>query len=852
MDRQTDRLPLLGVAALCILALAATISSGIIPWINTPFPGFLILENGVVASAGLAPWPAVSDGAIFQSRVVSYDGIEFANPSHLKRYTSSVPIGHGVYYTFESRTGTFERSIETRRFTPSDAFLLFGVMLISAVALLSVALALVYMAPRDSASAGCAVALTITGLFALTAVDLYGPYRFFRLHALTESFLGAGGIHMAIAFPQRRQIATKHPWLVPLAYGISAAIGIANQTLLFTPVGYTITHLTAMSWAGAAFAILVASQIEAFINPTSLRSRQRVTILALGTFTSITPAVVLAATSSITGGEAPENLISWTGVLFPVSVGYAVLKSDILEIDSVIRRTVNYVLLTVLVGIFYSVFLIASEQMFRESTTNSKVIPTIVFSLFLTFAMLPIRDRLQSWVDRSFFRSSYDFRHTVEDASNSLARMIELDLIRNRITSTVSETLKPERVDLVVLPPEESLESREARRAHPSTEALDCGSESFELEVPFESKDRTVAVLRLSRKLSGRPYSAMDRALLKVLANQGAIAIENALAVERLHDLNRTLEKRVEDRTAELESTLNHLTSTQAQLVQAERLAAVGELAAGVAHEINNPLNFARNSLRTLQMLVDELVAQSTSPAASHNTNQVEDREKLELAPTRPIESDEISADIKQLVEILGSGLDRTAKLVQELRDFAYPRQTKQDELIVSHLVIEALRLVGPTLREREIDVNLAIVDNEPLICGDSDALGQVMLNVLKNSIDALEGCRDGRISITIDENFSDSLVEVRITDSGPGIDQAVLPRLFEPFFSTKPAGKGTGLGLPLCRRIVNEHDGRIFVLSDGRSGTTVKIEIPTAAKKIERRSTSQLPLTMKQVNGSE
>ena len=164
-----------------------------------------------------------------------------------------------------------------------------------------------------------------------------------------------------------------------------------------------------MAWAGIAFSIMAFSQIEAFFRPINYVARQRVSILAIGTFASITPAVLVAVGSSITGGEAQENLISWTGAFFPLAVGYAVLKSDLLEVDAVLRSTVNYVLITIIVASVYTAFLTTTEWLVRDSSNSSRTISTILFAALFSFAILPVRDRVQSWVDQIFFRSAYDF-----------------------------------------------------------------------------------------------------------------------------------------------------------------------------------------------------------------------------------------------------------------------------------------------------------------------------------------------------------------------------------------------------------------------------------------------------------
>lgn len=465
----------------------ASLLIGVSSWIGKPFPGFLILENGVVASAGLTHWPAISEGSIFQARVVSYDGFAFAGARELDSYLSTKPLESQIEYHFESGSESIVRTIASRRFSASDAMLLFGVTLFSAIALLGVALALMYVAPNDPASIGCALALAITGTFALTAVDLYGPYRFFRVHAMAECFLGAGGIHMALVFPLRRRIVIRHPWLIGSAYGISTVLAAINQLLLFRPTAYTLTHLLAMAWAGTAFAALAASQIAAFVRPASYATRQRVSVLAFGTFASITPAVALAAISSITGGEAPENLISWTGAFFPLAVGYAVLKSDLLEVDSVLRRTANYVVITIVVASIYTAFIAVSQWLLSDSTAQSRTISTIGFSILFSFAVLPLRDGIQSSVDRIFFRANYDFRATVEDASDKLARLIELDRIHERITTTVRETLNPETIDFEIVTDELPKCPLKSEQPINGDEPIDL--EMGAIEVSFRSRD---------------------------------------------------------------------------------------------------------------------------------------------------------------------------------------------------------------------------------------------------------------------------------------------------------------------------------------------------------------------------
>ena len=195
------------MAFVCFALATLWAISTAISWVNRDFPGFLLLDNGVVASAGLTNWPAVSDGRIFQTKLVTYDGRRFSGHEEFRNYIDELGPGIPVAYVFESSDIEIHETIETRTLSKIETVLFFGAALVAALALLGVSLALMYMAPNDPASLGCALALGVSGTWALTAVDLYGPYHLFRLHALAECMLPAASFHMALVFPHQIDIA---------------------------------------------------------------------------------------------------------------------------------------------------------------------------------------------------------------------------------------------------------------------------------------------------------------------------------------------------------------------------------------------------------------------------------------------------------------------------------------------------------------------------------------------------------------------------------------------------------------------------------------------------------------------
>ena len=813
----------IGLAILSIWIVATALS-----WTGRTFPGFLHLENGVVASAGLTYWPAASDGEIFQFQIRTYDGIDYRSPALFQEYVRSKAVGTTIEYQFIRANSEIRARIATREFTATDALLLFGATFLCALAFLGVACALLYMAPKDPASLGTAIAFAITGIFALTALDLYGPYRFFEIHAVAECFLGAGMFHMALVFPYRRRIAKRLPWLIPIAYAGATVLGIATLPLLQEPQIYVHTHRLAIGGAGISFLVMIGSQVSAYVRPESYSARKRVTILAMGTFASVTPGFAVLVFSTFSGGGAAENFISWAGAFFPISVAYAVLRSDALRVDAIVRRTVSYAILTIIVGASYAAIIGGLEWFVRDQAETPRWISILIVSCFCTFAVSPLRDRIQSIVDKLFFRSAYDFRVTIEETSAILARLTGLNEIQDRIKDTVFNALQPESIELVLHKgiPKDDQEDEELGSIE---ESASCSS-SEGIQVPFRSSNRTVAHLLLGRRLSGRFYTSEDRALLQVLANQGAISIENALALERLHDLNQTLENRVKNRTAELANTVEELIETQDQLIQAERLAAVGELAAGVAHEVNNPLNFARNSLRTIRSLVQDLSKYSRAISDLDLENGdafLAERARFVAEQFKHLDTKELAGDLEELVEILGAGLDRTAKLVSDLRDFANPNLHNNSPFSLEETIQTTLQLTSHSLRDAEVEVELDIDQGLPLAFGDSSSMSQVILNVVKNSIDAFESRGHGVIRVSVAHLRDEQMLQLVIKDDGPGIREDIADRVFEPFFTTKDAGKGTGLGLPMCRRVMKECLGDITLASEQGKGVEVSIKIP-------------------------
>ncbi len=295
------------------------------------------------------------------------------------------------------------------------------------------------------------------------------------------------------------------------------------------------------------------------------------------------------------------------------------------------------------------------------------------------------------------------------------------------------------------------------------------------LVIPLIFQTILRGVLIISVKVSDRKYLDDDIEFLSILSNQTAVSIENA----RLYE-------------SESEA-LNKLQKAQELLLQTERLAALGELSAKIAHEVNNPLGIIKNYLVLIRR--NEAGGEGNS----------------------------------EYLDIVSQEIDRIAAIVRQLLDFHRPRVIRFIPIDIGQVLNEVVSLVGRQMNDAGITIDVKIKKEMPLIMAWPDGLKQVFLNLLINARDAIKG--GGQV--TIEAGADEMTVTIHFRDTGPGIEERHIPHIFEPFYTTKEQTGGTGLGLSVCYGIIKNHGGSIEYCNTGPGGCFI-VRLPIEQKEAD------------------
>ena len=514
-------------------------------------------------------------------------------------------------------------------------------------------------------------------------------------------------------------------------------------------------------------------------------------------------------------------------------IAYAIFRHQLLDITIVVRKGLLYSVPTVIIGAGYFLIIFLATRLFHAGTGFQLFLLSFAVALITALFAEPLRNRVQLWVDRLFFREKYDASLMLQRLSRTAASVLDLDRLTNMILDEVTQTahignaaffLKQEKGEEFRLVAQRGLNLDDdfgIRRDHPvvhwfsgaeyvltkhdidvipqfralwEQEREDLAKIKAEVLIPLKAKDELVGIFAVGPKLSEEPYSQDDQLTLATLASQVAMAIDNA----RLYSTAQqelTERKRAEEERERI----------QAQLLQSQKMEAVGRLAGGVAHDFNNLLT----------------AITSYSDFLLKNLAQQDPR--------------------RQDAEEIRKAAERAATLTRQLLAFSRRQIFQPQVLRLNEIVSNIEKMLGRLIGE---DIELVTM-LDPTLCAvkaDPGQIEQVIMNLVVNAHDAMpEG---GKLTIRTENVILNEelpkFVCLSVQDTGIGMDEEVRQHLFEPFFTTKEVGKGTGLGLAVAYGIVTQHGGWIQVDSEPGRGSLFRVYLPVSAAEEEETEAAE------------
>ena len=490
------------------------------------------------------------------------------------------------------------------------------------------------------------------------------------------------------------------------------------------------------------------------------------------------------------------------------TVTYAIIRHQLLDIEVVIKRTL------VFAGLAGSVMAVVSVVGFLTQDVLSHYVQVPLFWSRVASAaiIVAIFTRLQRWLvnvtEKYLFQKKYDYKVLLKQFADDVVTILDFKQLLPKTVTALTETVKLDTCSLLLLNkdtrtyelaaskgtngqtlsiPEEEQFITFLRETHEPINVT--GPVKFpeaiterltqlkaRLCLPLAVHDDLIGVLCLGKKKSDEEFTKDDLDILQPLARTVAIAIANA-------------------------QLFDELAKTQAEAAQKEKLAVIGTLSAGINHEICNPLGIVKSQSEAFLLDLEDGLLKGKSQ-----------EEIMERVATI------LRGSLKQI--------DRATAITQKLSSFAKPiKQPTTEPVSVEHEVDEVLTLVGHDLKLERIEVTKEFPADVPPIIVDRRQLQEVLFNLIRNAAQVIKP--PGRISVRARQQ--DGQVRIEIEDTGSGIPPDKLGKIYDPFFTTKEPGKGTGLGLFIVRQIIERNRGRISVESTVGKGTTFFLDFPSA-----------------------
>jgi adenylate cyclase len=564
-----------------IICLMNTIS-----WIGKPFPGFLLYKTPYVGSLGNPAWSGPKAGLLLMDRIISVNGIpvkEGRDPLELIRNNK---VTEPLLYVVESGGKTRHITVPIETFTFLDFIIVYFLSFLCSLFLLSIGSIVCLLKPDVSSSWVFFFFCFIVCIYIITGFDIQSNYTFAFLHYFFTPFQGAVVLHLGLIFPEPKKFYQRYPQIKYALYLPAIILGILFEIHYFSRVSFltslsqqipplrTVTTATRIVTVTGVIGFMVSVLTSYFKNSSNI-VKQKSKIIFFGVTLAFLPTVLLFLLVQLTKVNFPMNLTVYFILSFPASMAYAIIRHNLFDADTLIRRTVGYAVVTaILVGSYVLISLGLNFLVGDTRLAHSRAFP-ILFTLAFILVFNPLRNRIQTVVDRIFFRKEYDAKQIIDRIGGAMASLMELPQILKQLVKTFSEEMFIDTSSVLLLNParthyqvflaegenKRAIEEMVMSRSEPLPQIIEKekkeltkydiqeepryrsfseeGSNNFgllkaSLVVPMLLRNEVIGFLSLGEKKSGRFYNREDLDLIKTLATQGAVAIENARLAEQM------------------------------------------------------------------------------------------------------------------------------------------------------------------------------------------------------------------------------------------------------------------------------------------------------------------------------
>lgn len=826
---------------LIVLSLVIVVISTIyaLQWKDKTFPGFLVYNPVIVSDVALPHW-AQHQGYGIQSydKILRVDGFKIPNSLELYDYVSSKPAG--TYFNYEIlRNGKItDISVPSLKFTSQDLLNIFGVVFFVGLVFLIIGTIVYKLKPLLLTSKVFYAICFCLGIWFVVDFEYQTGFNFLyyiNWQFLAQLFTPAFLILFAFVFPSPNKLYLNKRYILLIPFVLSGLFFAVQLYFLKNNInGYwSAIYLASYVYVFIGTLFVLFSLVFRYYKPQTILDKQRAKVVLIGAiFGFLVPAflsifIVVFQLSNL-------HFLVIPILIFPISIAYAIVKHKLFDIQELVQKALVYGLSSGAVAALFILPLFMLNLYYSTENLWKNPIYLLILSVVVILIVNPLKNLVQKFVDNIFFRKKYDYPSTISEFSDTLSSLLSINEISNELMSMIGKTLFVDKGYLFVKNndtgafnlsssiPEDFIQNEtsgldklgpdhtlieflyknlkeifvedvitESQYAQKRIDLLKTFADyNVSLITPLFFKSDLLGILLLSNKKSGQVFTTEDINFIRTISNQVAISIENSFSFEL-----------VQDYANEVEEKNKQLKNVQAQLIQAEKMSAIGHLASGIAHEIRNPLNIIEGARYYLSSLF---------------TNGSE------------------NGVAQEYLEYIQNEVIRTNRLIDSLLDFSKFQESNIENININNVIENVLILSRKQLSDSKIKIKKNLDDKIPTLKGDSNQLWQVVINLLMNSVQAINSIPDknGEGEIVVESgiysksegNYLDHLY-LKVMDNGCGIKEKDLSSIFDPFYTNKP--DGTGLGLSVSYKIVEAHSGSMLVTSEVGIGTSFMVELP-------------------------